>query len=51
MGVSLSSVKRWQNANRQGGNEALQPKPQLGSESKLDATQRERWRRLLLAGP
>jgi transposase len=51
LGVSLSSVKRWKKAYRQGGDEALVPKPQLGPESKLDATQRERLQELLLAGP
>jgi transposase len=51
LGVSLSSVKRWKKAHRQGGDEALLPKPQLGPESKLDASQRERLQELLLAGP
>jgi transposase len=51
LGVSLSSVKRWKQAHRQGGDEALLPKPQLGPEPKLDASQTEQLQELLVAGP
>lgn len=51
MGVSLSSVKRWKKAFRTGGAAALEPKPNRGRPTKLSATQKQRLRQLLLAGP
>lgn len=51
LGVSLSSVKRWKQAHRDGGDEGLEPKPQAGPEPKLDDAQRERLCELLLLGP
>lgn len=50
-GVSLSTIKRWKNAFESGGEAALAPKPRAGPRPKLSLKQRERLRRLLLAGP
>jgi transposase len=49
--VSVSSLKRWNKAFRQGGVAALAPKRHPGPQSKLSATQRQRLREILLHGP
>jgi len=51
LGVSLSSVKRWKRAFRLGGSAALESKPRRGPRTKLTSSERERLRRLLVAGP
>jgi transposase len=49
--VSVSSLKRWKKAFRQGGLAALAPKRHPGPKSKLSAAQRRRLREILLRGP
>lgn len=49
--VSVSSLKRWKKAFRQGGLAALAPKRHPGPKSKLSAAQRQRLREILLRGP
>jgi transposase len=49
--VSISSLKRWKKAFRQGGLAALAPKRHPGPKSKLSAAQRRQLREILLRGP
>jgi len=49
--VSVSSLKRWKKAFRQGGLAALAPKRHPGPKQKLSAAQRRRLREILLHGP
>ena len=51
LGVSVSSIKRWKRAFRLGGAAALEPQPRPGPRAKLTSSERERLRRLLVAGP
>ena len=50
LGCHASSVLRWRNALRSGGQEALQAKPAAGRPSRLTATQKARLVRLLAKG-
>ena len=49
--VSRSSVKRWKKAFQQGGLAALAPKPRPPTARRLSASQAQRLREILLAGP
>lgn len=49
--VSLSSVKRWKRAVREGGLDALAAKPHPGRAAALSERQRQRLVRILLKGP
>ena len=49
--ASISSVKRWKRAVKQGGIEALKSKPHPGPKPHLDAEQRQRLVVLLRVGP
>jgi transposase len=49
--VSESSVKRWKRAVREGGMEALKAKPHPGPTPRLNAAQKRRLVKLLVAGP
>lgn len=49
--VSLSSVKRWKKAFRQGGESALEVKRPPGARSRLSNAQRDRLRQMVIAGP
>lgn len=49
--VSLSSVKRWKKAFRQGGETALEVKRPPGAKSRLSPEQRDRLRQIVIAGP
>jgi transposase len=49
--ASESSVKRWKRAVRKGGIEALKAKPHFGPTPRLNAAQRRRLLKLLVAGP
>lgn len=49
--ASESSVKRWKRAVKEGGMEALKAKPHPGPTPRLDAAQKRKLVRLLLAGP
>jgi transposase len=49
--VSQSSVRRWRNALRQGGMEALRAKPHSGKKPKLDPARHDELVQILLAGP
>lgn len=51
LSVSVSSVKRWKKAFRQGGLAALAPKRHPGPKSKLSLPQRRRLREIVLRGP
>jgi transposase len=51
IGCNPSSVMRWRDARRQGGEEALQVRFSPGRPLKLVAAQRKRLVRLLLKGP
>lgn len=51
VGVSLSSVKRWRRAWKEGGVKALAAKPHPGTPSKLTNVQKEGLVEILLAGP
>lgn len=51
VGVSLSSVKRWRRAWKEGGIKALAAKPHPGTPSKLTNVQKEGLVEILLAGP
>ena len=51
VGVSESSVKRWKRALKQGGMEALKAKPHPGPTPRMNAGQKRRMLRLLVAGP
>lgn len=51
LGVSESSVKRWKRAVREGGLAALTARPHPGPTPRLDAGQKARLVKLLLAGP
>lgn len=46
-----SSVRRWNRAVQKGGLEALKAKPHRGPEPRLNAKQKQRLMRILLAGP
>lgn len=50
VGSHPSSVMRWRNAWRRGGEAALKPKPVPGRPSKLSEREKKRLLRLLLAG-
>jgi transposase len=50
MGCHASSVLRWRNAMRSGGQDALKAKPAPGRPPRLTAKQKERLVRLLAAG-
>jgi len=49
--ASESSVKRWKRTVKEGGMEALKAKPHPGPAPRLDAAQKRRLVKLLLAGP
>ena len=49
--ASESSVKRWKRAVKEGGMEALKAKPHPGPTPRLNAAQKRKLVRLLLAGP
>ena len=49
--ASESSVKRWKRAVKEGGMEALKAKPHPGPTPRLDAAQKRKLVKLLLAGP
>jgi len=49
--VGISSVKRWKEAVREGGLDALAVHDSPGREPKMDETQKEKLVRILLAGP
>jgi transposase len=51
LSVSVSSIKRWKKAFRQGGLAALAPKRHSGPKSKLSLAQKRRLREILLRGP
>jgi transposase len=51
IGCNASSVMRWRDARRQGGDEALQVRFSPGRPLKLSATLRKKLVRLLLKGP
>jgi transposase len=51
VGASLSSVKRWKRAVKEGGLEALAAKRHPGPEPKLSEDQRQELKDILLAGP
>ena len=51
LGASLSAVKRWRRALREGGRDALAAKPHPGPRPKLSDAQKERLRTVLIAGP
>jgi transposase len=51
VGVSESSVKRWKRAVKEGGLEALKAKPHPGPTPRLNAAQRRKLLKLLVAGP
>jgi transposase len=51
VGVSESSVKRWKRALKKGGMEALKAKPHPGPTPRLNAAQKRRLVKLLVAGP
>ncbi len=51
IGCNASSVMRWRDARRQGGDEALQVRFSPGRPLKLAATRRKKLVRLLLKGP
>ena len=46
-----SSVRRWRQAVRKGGLEALKAKPHLGPKPRLNAKQKQQLLKILLAGP
>jgi len=49
--ASQSSVRRWRQAVRKGGLEALKAKPHLGPKPRLNAKQKQQLLEILLAGP
>ena len=49
--VSVSSVKRWKKAFRQGGETALEVKRPPGAKSRLSIAERDRLRQIVIAGP
>ena len=49
--ASESSVKRWKRAVKKGGMEALKAKPHPGPKPRLNAAQKRKLVRLLVAGP
>jgi transposase len=49
--ASESSVRRWRQAVKKGGLEALKAKPHLGPKPRLNAKQKQRLVKILLAGP
>jgi len=51
VGASTSSVRRWRQAVEKGGIEALKAKPHPGPKPRLDAKQKQRLVKTLLAGP
>jgi transposase len=51
VGASESSVKRWKRALKQGGMEALKAKPHPGPKPRLNAAQKRKLLKLLVAGP
>ena len=51
VGASISSVKRWKRAMKQGGMDALKSKPHPGPKPRLDAKQKRRLLEILRAGP
>jgi len=51
VGASESSVKRWKRALKEGGMEALKAKPHPGPKPRLNAAQKRKLLKLLVAGP
>ena len=51
VGADVSSVKRWKRAWKQGGDEALNVKPNHGRPSSLSAEQKRRLTEIVRAGP
>jgi transposase len=51
VGSSGSSVVRWRDAHKEGGDKALEPKPVPGRPRKLSAKQRQKLDHLLNKGP
>jgi len=49
--ASVSSVRRWYNAVKNGGLEALKAKPHPGPKPRLNEKQKQRLIKILLAGP
>ena len=49
--ASVSSVRRWYQAVKNGGLEALKAKPHLGPKPRLNEKQKQRLIKILLAGP
>lgn len=51
VGSSASSVQRWKDAHKAGGEDALKAKPQPGAKSKLSDHQKQQLVKLLKRGP
>ena len=51
VGVSESSVKRWKRAVKQGGMDALKAKPHPGPKPRLNAAEKRKLLKVLVAGP
>lgn len=51
VGASMTSVKRWKRAAREGGEEALAAKPHPGPTPRLNPRQKQQLAKILLRGP